>query len=43
MFYKPHHQFFPKCNFKDYVHDVEESSETFDLAHTLSEAQEVIE
>lgn len=33
--------FFRNAVYKDYVAEIEESSEIFDLAHTLSEAQEV--
>jgi hypothetical protein len=33
--------FFRNAVYKDYVGEIEESSEIFDLAHTLSEAQEV--
>ncbi len=35
--------FFRNAVYKDYVGDIEESSEIFDLAHTLSEAPEVKE
>ncbi len=35
--------FFRNAVYKDYVADIEESSEIFDLAHTLSEAPEVKE
>lgn len=35
--------FFRNAIYKDYVGDIEESSEIFDLAHTLSEAPEVNE
>lgn len=33
--------FFRNAVYKDYVGEIEESSEIFDLAHTLSEAQEI--
>ncbi|MBK7477718.1 MAG: hypothetical protein IPI11_17580 [Haliscomenobacter sp.] len=35
--------FFRNAVYKDYVDDIEESSEIFDLAHTMSEAPEVKE
>jgi len=33
--------FFRKAYYKDYVHEMEESSEIFELAHTLSNSEEV--